>query len=162
MFDFLISEKRKWIAMLAKGEPSFQLLYIIDEFFIKDNLDLNKYYENHKANSIIDGLNGLDYYEQVNSISLTKKGSINCTHTYRRYFSNNKLNRGEMIPDWFYIGYPDVALWSIENEQIIDTALSNNRVSFFSENKIDIEYFRFLIDLYLHVMKTKLECGKNS
>lgn len=155
------SEKQNWISLLTKGEPSIQLLYIIDNFFIKDNIDRNKYHENYRANATINGFLGLTYFEQVNSVSVNKENPINCTSTFRKHFADNKSNRATHIPDWFYIGYPDVAYWCDENGQIIEREIQNRNLDFISNDKIDIEYFRFLINFYMEKTHLQLECSKN-
>lgn len=150
--------KIKWEAVLGDPETSDSLKGIITEFFMRDDLDFDKCIENQKANSTVDSFSGLEFWEKLNSISIEQSKKINCTKTFREHFSNNRLNRGLSVPDWFYIGYPDVAKWMEESGDDFDRELSAREDEFMDGDKISLKLFRFLIDRYKSTTRHKLEC----
>ncbi len=162
LFDSLQStNKRKWVSVLDDNETTSELKKIIQDFLIKDNIDFDKYLENQEANSLARKI-GLDCWERANSLSIydeVKNKKINCTPTFRKHFANDRSNRGLGIPDWFYIAYPDVALWLIENNSILEKEMESREADFFVNDKISNSLFRFLIDRYRNETRNKLECS---
>jgi hypothetical protein len=101
------SSKQIWSDISKNDAVDFGLKKIINDFFLIDEIDYKKYYQNERANELAsDG--GLDSWE-ISNVDDTK--AVNCTPTFRKHFANDTVNRGIGVPSWFYIAYPDVALW---------------------------------------------------
>lgn len=67
------------------------------------------------------------------------------------------------FPSWFYVCFPDVAIWTIygEGNKIINKYLQNkSEEEYIEDNKLKMGILKFLIDSYLAKTKQKLECTK--
>jgi hypothetical protein len=162
LFDSLINtNKSRWKAIANNNANSNDFKKIVENFFILDNIDIDKYIENETANSVVHI--GLNMWELANSVSLdsnVQKQKINCTKSFREHFSNNRINRGLGIPDWFYIAYPDVAFWMHENSKNIKNEISGRENVFFQNDEILPPFFRFVIQKYIQQTGNHLECAK--
>ncbi len=152
------SNKRKWISFLTENSEPLDKYWnnkwalIVKNFFIHDNIDFEKYSANAKWE------NGrLSIYQKEEDL-------IKCTPTYRKYFvkstEKRKLNNRNLgVHDWFYLGYPDVAVWFEENYENIEE-LFNSRGLFFELNNEDynLEVFKYVVNEYKKI-KGKLECA---
>ena len=117
LFDVFNANKKKWMIILESSDFDSQLKVIIRDFFIRDNIIVEIYLENQKANETTKfGNGGLENWEDANNISMNSEPPILCSKTFKQHFSNNRLNRGLQTPDWFYIAYPDVAHWLCKHE----------------------------------------------
>lgn len=138
VFNILFNKnKRRWLANMLEDSTSPEMKEAIEFFMIQDNIDLEKYIENQKANK--------------------GQSNTNCTPTFRTNFINNRFNRAMGIPDWFYIGYPDVAQWMIENESIIDKDILDKQRELESGISIN-KVIRLIIDKFRKHTGRKLEC----
>src|SRR5690606_27649819 len=98
------SNKRRWERIASDTSLPLDMKFAIKDFFLVDNIDVDKYIQNDLANSVVD--TGLDAWELANTLSMDKNvqnEKINCTKTFRTHFSNDRYNRGLGVPDWFYI-----------------------------------------------------------
>lgn len=155
------SNKKRWEGIAANSSIPLYMKNVIKDFFIVDNIDVDKYIENDLANSIVD--TGLDLWEFSNTFSMDKnvqKQKINCTKTFRAHFSNDRFNRGLDVPDWFYIAYPDVAYWMNKNTDSIEKELSGRESEFLTNGKLGSIFFRFIIEKYKKENNRLLECVK--
>jgi hypothetical protein len=165
LFNIFSDNKRKWFNIMANGDVEKDFKLIIEKFFIQDDIDLDKYMENNSVNNIIDEYGGLASFEDLKSISSDpelRNFVINCTPTFKEHFANNRFNRGLQVPDWFYIGYPDVALWMKKNDEIIDKNIEGKEDEFFSDKAIKVDFFRLLINLYKRETGKNLECTNSN
>jgi hypothetical protein len=151
---------KKWYSVLGDKDVPEEFKKIVYQFFLKDNIDFDKYVENQKANSLI-GFLGLKAWETANSLSIydeVRDEKINCTKTFREHFADDRLNRALGIPDWFYIAYPDVALWLGKNLSLFERELELREKEFIIDDKPNLKVFRFFIDKYFLSTGEKLEC----
>ena len=129
--------KRRWLAEVLDDSTSPIMKEAFETFMIQDNINIEKYIENQKANK--------------------GESNSNCTPTFRSHFISNRFNRAMGIPDWFYIGYPDVAQWMIENETIIDREILDKQRG--SEGSVSInKILRLIIEKFRKDTGRKLEC----
>jgi hypothetical protein len=160
IFDIFNENKRKWLVI--QGQPGIPQDFknVIRDFLLKDNILLEKYCENERANNTIDGLTrGLTRWEMLNRISSNPEPPIKCTPTFREHFSEERLlSRGQQTPDWFFIAYPDVAYWLQENLESIEKILENRMEEFITPSGVNPKFFRLLIDSYKS-KHGKLECS---
>lgn len=160
LFDAFNANKRKWINVQSKPnlDPEFKM--IIKEFLIPDDILIELFFENQRANETTKGWQGgLEMWESSNSISINPEPPIKCTKTFREHFSNDTLNRGGQMPDWFYIAYPDVAHWFHKNITKFETEMESREDELFGEDGIRPIFFRELIDRFKSA-NGKLECTK--
>lgn len=157
LFDLLNSNKRKWMAVLSERDITDYWKYVITEFFIKDNISVEKYQQNSRVNDMVDQFSGLESWRMSNQLSMYPEPELYCTQSFRKYFSENRLNRAMGIPDWFYIAYPDVANWVQNKLEQIEEEFSDREDEFFSDNGVNPKFFRILIERYKQSRGT-LEC----
>lgn len=149
--------KRRWISFLNDVETPFDRFqvskwrYIVDNFFIKHNIDYDRYYQNAKWDN-----DKLSIYQDENDI-------YKCSSTFRLYFassSERKLtNRQLGINDWFYYGYPDVAKWFEDKYEEIE--IHCNSLGYYysmDDEKYNLHVFEFVINEYLKTHQ-RLECA---
>ncbi len=157
IFDLFSSNKRKWMAVLAEAGITNEWKFIINEFFIKDNISIEKYQQNSAVNDMVDQFSGLEYWRMSNELSAYPEPEPYCTQSFRRYFSENRFNRAMGVPDWFYIAYPDVANWMQNKLEQLENEFSDREEEFFSDNGVNPRFFRILIERYKQTRGT-LEC----
>lgn len=158
LFDAFNANKRKWMNIQANPDIDDQLKVIIMDFFIPDNILFEMYIENQRANETTEGWNGgLEMWEATNRLSTNPEPPIRCSKTFKQHFSNDRLNRGSQIPDWFYIGYPDVANWFHKNLAKFETEMESREDELFEEDEIRPIFFREVIERF-KTANGKLEC----
>lgn len=154
--DISSSIKKEWQALISEGGVlSFSQtdIRLIGDFLIPDNIDPKKYRSNSVANrAVINGM-GLSITERIDQ---TK---INCTPTFRENFSEDTLNRGLQVPDWFYIAYPDVAHWMNNSMGTLDRISSGREDEFINNGKPTNAFFKEIINYYKDNVKSELECS---
>jgi hypothetical protein len=158
--DLLFSKnKRKWISFLndVSGpmdryvDSKWRL--IVDNFFLKHNIDFDKYMANAKWD------NGkLSIYQNDDDI-------FQCSEFFRRHFANTserKLsNRNLGVNEWFYHAFPDVAKYFEDNYDQIETYCNSlGYIYSIDEPKYNLHVFEFVIEQYLKVNR-RLECSLN-
>ena len=152
---------QKWLATLTKNKSDRNWEFIVRNFFIQDNIEIDKYVSNAKANHIVDNFSGLSTWEQSQALSLEENASrqeINPTPSFRQYYCENRLNRAPGFPDWFYIGYPDVTHWYELNADEMESKLEQRESEFFTETGPKPSAFRFIINSYKSSGR-RLECS---
>ncbi len=159
IFNFLVNEKNQWRKIFNDLSIDDDLIFLIQDFLIYDNISENKFIENYRANNKIEIGSGLEYWEKASAMSISGPKKINCTETFRKHFSNDTMNRGSEIPDWFYFIYPDVAFWFHQNEKIFEKYFEENENIYFTESGgLERIFFRELINRYKNE-NGKLECS---
>ena len=134
---------------------------VFTEFLLKDHIDCYKFIENHKANEIVYSYSSLDIWERTNALSLDEsvhKLAINCTPSFRMYFCRQGENRGAGVPDWFYIAYPDIAIWMEANSDTLEILFDDIEEVAAHGKFINPWFFRAIIEIYKQVTKLRLEC----
>lgn len=167
LFDLFNSNKRKWLSISLDSSTPSQLRSVIDDFFIKDNIDYDKYNLNEKVDVMTDRFSTLESVEKIEGLSIyssgydpSKRANRHCTPTYREHYSENKFNRGIGVRNWFYIGYPDVALWIEKNFSEIEKMVADKQSEFEEPSGgFNNRFYRFAIDLYKSKTGKKLECS---
>jgi hypothetical protein len=156
IFDIFNENKRQWLVIQGQPEIPQEYKNIIRDFFLKDNILIEKYRENERANDTINGMGGLTWWEKMNKISSNPEPPIKCTPTFRAHFSEDKtFSRGAQTPDWFFIAYPDVAYWLQENMDYLGQILEPRRSEFMTpDGGLTPRFFRLIIESY------KAKCGK--
>lgn len=156
--DLLFSKnKRKWISFLEEVESPIDKYrvskwrLIIDNFFIKHNIDYEKFYLNAKWDN-----NRLSIYQNENDI-------YKCSTSFKKYFANSterKLtNRQLGINEWFYHGYPDVAKWFEDKYDEIEKHCNSLGYYYsFDDEKYNLHVFEFVIKEYQKINQN-LECS---
>lgn len=158
LFDAFNANKRKWMSIQANPNLDSELKAIIRDFFIPDNIIVEKYLENQRANKTTEGRNGgLEMWEAANHISTNPEPPIRCSKTFKQHFSSGRLNRGAEMPDWFYIAYPDVAHWFHKNLTKFETEMESREDELFGEDGIRPVFFREIIERF-KTANGKLEC----
>ena len=158
LFDVFNANKKKWMIILESSDFDSQLKVIIRDFFIRDNIIVEIYLENQKANETTKfGNGGLENWEDANNISMNSEPPILCSKTFKQHFSNNRLNRGLQTPDWFYIAYPDVAHWFQQNLAKFGNEMESKKAEFFDLNGVRPVFFREIIERF-KTENGKLEC----
>ena len=80
-----------------------------------------------------------------------------------KILKENPLNRAQGYPTWFYIAFPDVALWAMGKEgfSIISDKFKNYTEEQLIEGKfIRPEFLNEVIQMYLRNTHNSLECKK--
>ena len=158
LFDIFNANKRKWISLQTDSNMSPKFRQIIKDFFIHDDIVIEKYMENQRANATTEGWNGgLQNWEDLNNISMEKEPPINCTKTFRQHYSNDRLNRGAKMPEWLYIAYPDVAHWFHANLKKFNPELERRQHELFGKDEVPTYFFREIIERF-KAANGKLEC----
>lgn len=158
LFDVFNANKRKWLNVQSKQLPDSNFQAIIRDFLIPDDILIELFFENQRANNTtLDWHGSLEMWEGSNKISMNPEPPINCTKTFRQHFANDRLNRGGQIPDWFYIAYPDVAHWFHKNITKFETEMESREDELFGEDGINPIFFRELINRF-KTANGKLEC----
>jgi hypothetical protein len=158
LFDAFNANKRKWMNIQANPDLDSQLKVIIRDFFILDNIIVEMYMENQRANETTEVWSGgLEMWEGMNRISTNPEPPIRCSKTFKQHFSNDRFNRGLQTPDWFYIAYPDVAHWFHKNFAKFETEMESREDELFGEDGIRPVFFREIIESFKAV-NGKLEC----
>ena len=154
--DNLLNSKWDSIIELEGVDDSFKK--VINAFLKKDNISVERFIENQKANEICKTY-GLKNWEKAQSLSAYEnKEVINCTKTFRDNFADNILNRSPDLVDWFYIAYPDVQVWFDEVKLYYQIIIKQNGEKYFSNGKVNYEFYRLIIDDYLK-SNSILECS---
>ena len=160
LFDVFNQNKRKWLAVQADADMSQEQKIIIRDFYIQDDIQIEKFIENQRANETTGyDKGGISMWEAYNRISTNPEPPINCTPTFRQHFSNNTLNRGNAIPAWFYIAYPDVAYWFHQNFSKFQDELDSREEELTLDDGINPVFFRELINRYIKI-NVRLECSR--
>jgi hypothetical protein len=150
------SNKRKWITFLEKVERPIDRYgiskwrFIVDNFFIKHNIDFEKY----STHALWD----------MNILSIDRDENLSnyCSWSFKNNFANSysrkltNLSLGEN--NWFYYAYPDVATWFEDKYDEIEIHC-NSKGYFYSidDPKYNLHVFEFVIEQYLMNFPT-LEC----
>lgn len=158
--DVLFSKnKRKWISFLNEtsspmdGYIVSKWRLIVDNFFLKHNIDFDKYMANAKWDS-----ERLSIYQNNEDI-------MHCSVSFQRYFaksSDRRLsNRDLGENEWFYHAYPDVAKYFEDNYELIES-YCNSLGYFYSidEPKYNLHVFEYVIEQYIRA-NGRLECSLN-
>ena len=160
LFDSINTNKSKWLKAQSSNATPQHLKKIINDFFIPDNIIMEKFMENQRADQAIEMFGGVRNWELLNEITSHPEPQFRCTLTFKEHYSNDTFNRGTHIPSWFYIGYPDVALWFHRNTDEIAQELNfdSRENELFGENEFLPLLFREIIDRF-KTINGKLECG---
>lgn len=155
----------KWNLALNEDDIPDEFKAIIENLLITDGIDFEKYLENEKANNLTEGfLGGLESWETSNSFSTDpaiRNLKINCTPTFKEHFANNRLNRAPFLPDWYYIAYPDVALWMHKNNKLLDSEIESRKNELFNEDGPKLAFYRWIINRYKNHISKSLECSSD-
>jgi hypothetical protein len=158
LFDAFNANKRKWMNIQSNPDLDTELKGVIRDFFIPDNIIVEMYLENQRANETTEGWNGgLEMWEATNRLSTNPVQPIQCSKTFKQHFSNDRLNRGALMPSWFYIAYPDVAHWFHKNLAKFETEMESREDELFGEDGIRPVFFREIIERF-KTANGKLEC----
>ena len=156
--DLLFSKnKRRWISFLNDIETPFDRYglskwrLIVDNFYIKHNIDFDKYSANAKWDN-----DTLSIYQDKNDI-------YKCSTSFRLHFAKSierKLtNRQLGVNEWFYHAYPDVAKWFEDNYDKIEKHCNSLGYYYsFDDEKYNLHVFEYVINEYLKLNKN-LECA---
>lgn len=123
----------KWNIILEKNLIGHNSDYIYQNFLKPDKIDPDKFNSNYVANFAANNM-GIEIYERIEG------ENINCTSTFREHYSSDIVNRGPSVPDWFYIAYPDVAYWIVNNLDIVDKINEDDELTLQSIRKIVVFY----------------------
>lgn len=153
------NNKQQWKRLLKDTEISLELKEAIKHFLLIDNIDFEKYLENSRANDICLSGTGLDNWEMSNKLSAIENiEKINCSQTFRKHYANDSLHRSPFLPNWYYIGYPDVAVWFNDIKETYGAHISINKHKYITNNAPNNNLYRFIINEYLKEHKY-LECS---
>lgn len=154
--------RQKWEAELNKKvTANSDWTKIIREYYMVDNISYEKCTENLKANAIITEFSSFETWKKIRKLSIYESSAEepNCTPTFRKYYCQDKfLSRNIQLPDWWYIGYPDVAHWVEVNADSFEIDIERKLEEYDSGNGLDIRAYRLLIDLYKR-KEGQLECS---
>ncbi len=155
--DLLFSKnKRRWISFLNEVESPIDRFgvskwrLIVDNFFLKHNIDYDKFYLNAKWDN-----DRLSIYQDKNDIH-------KCTPSFKKYFADSierKLTNKQLgVNEWFYHAYPDVAYWFEEHYEEIERYCNSVGYYYsFDDEKYNLHVFEYVINEYLK-KQGKLEC----
>jgi hypothetical protein len=140
------------------GKKTFlsEMEKIITTFFKKDNLSPQKLYDNLITNNIVTKHSSLDYYLMINRHSAYETKMLNPTKSFKAFFCDNIYDRPRGFPEWFIIGYPDVALWINKNVKNPQPGFPNINAFVSPEGELTLDFFMQCIDIYKR--DYKLEC----
>jgi hypothetical protein len=139
-----------------KNEFLNEMQKIISNFYKKDNISPQKLIDNLITNNIMLEYGSLNWYNQVQKTSIEKGISPNPTKSFKEFFCTDVFDRPLGFPDWFILGYPDVAMWISNNLQIIQEKFKNLEDFEGTDGKAIPDFFRQAIDLYRE--NYQLEC----
>ncbi len=160
LFDSINTNNSKWLKAQSSNATPQHLKKIINDFYIPDNIIVEKVMENQRADKTIDMFGGLENWELLNQLATPPEAPINCTPTFREHYSSRLDPRGSHIPKWFYIGYPDVAFWfQINTNKIAEELNFDSRADqLMGEYEFQPLLFREIINYY-KIINGKLECA---
>lgn len=157
---FLNLNQKKWLGFLEYAGMTADEEHIFRIFYIADNIDFMKFQENLNANEISKAHGGLEFWEMLKKVSadpIERMQKVNCTPTFKEHFTKNDyIPRG--IPEWFYIGYPDVAVWIMDNSKLIEEEFEGREDEIITEDGPNLNFYRKMIDRYKKKVG-KLECS---
>jgi hypothetical protein len=136
-----------WTELINEEDVAEYFKNIILNFFIEDDISIEMYNENQKANEIVQSMGNLETFEMARDLSAQESNiTLNPSPSFRKHFST--FDR-PLLPDWFIIGYPDVAKYVGDNSKMFDKFVEQRKDEYFDENnKPNNELFRYLIDFY--------------
>lgn len=155
--DLLFSKnKRRWMSFLNEVESPIDRYgvskwrLIVDNFFLKHNIDYDKFYYNAKWDN-----DRLSIYQDKNDI-------YKCSPSFKKYFGDTierKLTNKKLgVNEWFYHAYPDVAIWFEEHYVEIENYCNSVGYYYsFEDEKYNLHVFEYVINEYLK-QQGKLEC----
>jgi hypothetical protein len=168
-----------WTEMLHDSTVENELKEAIKHFFIPDNIDFNKFMNNFLANKICEQMgfgiadfldlkqNGLlnennifinaEMLSFIERVELDKPDTtISCTPTFLKYYSEKGIIRKSELGEWFYIAYPDVAVWFEDNFELFKRELQ--REYYFGV--VPIVLYKLIIERY-KAQNKPLECSND-
>lgn len=157
---FFNLNQRKWLKFLEFAGCSQEEEHLFRTFYMADNIDLLKFQKNGEAIEISKAHGGLEFWEMSKSLSvdpIVRMQKVNCTPTFKAHFTQNDYIPSG-IPEWFYIAYPDVAVWIMENSKLLEKEFEGREHEFFSEDGPNLSFYRKMIDRYKSKVG-KLECS---
>ncbi len=152
--------KRKWQAIASESEITPYLKMVVEDFYIRDRINYETYLENQRANETTKELgSGLNIWEKSNQLKMMPEQPINCSPSFRKHYSEDRFNRGNLVPTWFYIAYPDIAFWFHDNLNLFENEIETREAELFDEEgKMRPLFFREVIEKYKN-LKGKIECA---
>ena len=153
--------RQKWSSYIDEKKLSSEDKYIVINFLIKDDILIENYRENNFVNNLFYIHSNLETWEDAQCVSAdenVRSSKIKCTPTFRKHFANSRLNRSMIIPDWFYIAYPDVAVWLNNNLDNYEREILKYEKEFEKKSEIRFQLFRFFINEYKKNTQNTLEC----
>jgi len=157
---FFNLNQKKWLGFLEFAGLNKDEEHIIRMFYMADNIDLLKFQENGNENEISKAHGGLEFWEMLQKHSadpIERMQKVNCTPTFKEHFTKNDyIPQG--IPEWFYIAYPDVTVWIMDNSKSIGEEFKGREDEIISENGPNLNFYRKMIDRYKKRVG-KLECS---
>ena len=157
---FFNLNQKKMLGFIENSDLTEDEAAIFRMFYLVDNLDIQKLIDNTEANSKVDHIFKLDDWERINRLSadpIVRMTKIKCTPTLKKLLdSNEPIPMG--FPEWFYIAYPDVTVWIMDNSKSIGEEFKGREDEIISENGPNLNFYRKMIDRYKKRVG-KLECS---
>lgn len=141
---------------LGKKAFLIEMEKIITNFFKKDNLSPQKLSDNLTTNNIVMKHGSLENYSMINRHSVYETKMPNPTKSFKAFFCDNVYDRPRGFPEWFIIGYPDVALWINKNVKTSQPGFTNLEVFAGPDGELTLDFFRLYVDMYKK--EHSLEC----
>ena len=141
---------------LGKKAFLIEMEKIITTFFKMDNLSPQKLTENLNTNNIVMNHGSLNDYLTMSRHSIYETKMPNPTKSFKAFFCDNINDRPRGFPEWFIIGYPDVALWINVNVKNSNPGFTNFDTFIGPNGELTINFFRQCINMYKK--EHNLEC----
>lgn len=145
------SELRQWQQLANDSEIPSTMRAAITELFIPNKISILKYTVNQDATS--DPFRHIIYRDKT-LFSKTLK-----------IFQENTLLKAAGYPNWFYLAFPDVAMWSIKGEgyKLLEEKFKDLTLNeLIYNNYIKLEHLQTIVNLYKQNVHTPLEVSTNS
>lgn len=145
------SEIKQWNNLANDPEVPLSLRLAITELFIPYKISIVKFNVNLDATS-----DPYRYFIYDENTLFSKS---------LRTFQQDPTLKAFGYPDWFYLAFPDVAIWAIRgdgNKTIKEQFKDLSENDLVSNRSIRLEHLKTIISLYIHNVKRPLEVSVNS
>lgn len=112
---------------MAQEKP--EMSHIISKFFLKDNIDINQFFENEKAFEIVRYHFGVlkPIFLEKEDRPEEKLSKLKISSTFESHFLGgyiiNKFHSDAYSYSFMMIAYPDVTVWLMNNREIVNEIL---------------------------------------